>query len=74
MRRQKIVITLGAEDLQDVERIVADRDGTLAIEFVTKIIKPRVDSARDRGHCKPIFEWHRGQPEKVEPPQIKNTE
>ena len=72
MQRQKIVITLGAEDLQDVERIIADRDGALAVEFVRKIIKPRVDDALDKGHCKPIFEWHRGQPEKIKPPPMKD--
>jgi len=68
MQKQKIVITLHAGELQDVERIVADRDGTLAIQFVTNVIKPKVDAARDKGHCKPIFEWHRGQPEKIQPP------
>jgi len=72
MQRQKIVITLSAEDLQEVERIVADRDGNLAVEFVRKIIKPRVDDALDKGHCKPIFEWRRGQPEKIEPPPTKS--
>ncbi|MBN2593099.1 MAG: hypothetical protein JXA81_06305 [Sedimentisphaerales bacterium] len=72
MQRQKIVITLDAKDLQDVERIVADRDGALAVEFVRKVIKPRVDDVLDKGHCKPIFESRRGQPEKIEPPQIKD--
>jgi len=70
MQRQKIVITLGVEDLQEVERIVADRDGTLAVDFVRKIIKPRVDDALDKGHCKPIFEWRHGQAEKIKPPPI----
>ncbi len=74
MQRRKIVITLGAEDLQDVERIVAHRDGALAVDFVRKVIKPRVDDALDKGHCKPIFEWHRGEHMKIEPPLIKSGE
>ncbi len=73
MQRQKIVITLGVEDLQEIERVVNDRDGNLAVEFVRKVIKPRVDDALDKGHCKPIFEWRHGRAEKIEPPPIKDT-
>lgn len=73
MQRQKIVITLRAQDLQDVERIVADGDGALAVQFVTKVVKPQVDMACNKGHCKPIFEWHRGQSEKIQPPPIDSA-
>jgi len=71
MQSEKVVITLGRKDLQDVQRIVLDRDNKMALEFVEKIIKPQVDAALDKGHCKPIFEWRRGQPEKIQPPPIK---
>jgi len=71
MTADKIIITLDAEDLQTIERIVGDRDSKLAVEFVRKIIKLRVDTTLDKGHCKPIFEWRRGQPEKIQPTPIK---
>ena len=70
MHRQKVIITLGAQELQKVERIAVDRDNLRALEFVRKIIKPRVDEPLDKGHCKPIFEWRRGQPVKIEPPPV----
>jgi hypothetical protein len=41
MQRQKIVITLYAEELQNIERITADRDSALAVDFVMKVLKPR---------------------------------
>jgi len=71
MQRQKVIITLGVQEVQKVQRIVLDRDEAMALEFVKKIIKPQVDTALDKGHCKPIFEWRRGQPEKIQPPPIK---
>lgn len=68
---QKISITLDAMDLQNIERIVLDGDKYMALAFVQKTIKPRIDAAWGKGHCKPIFEWRRGQQEKIQPPPIK---
>lgn len=72
MERQNVVISLDAEQLQQVERIVLDDDQQAALTFVRNVIKPAVDNVLNKGHCKPIFEWRRGQPEKIEPPPIKN--
>ena len=70
MQRDKVVITLGAEQLQEVERIVVDRDNLGALEFVKKIVKLQVDAALNKGHCKLVFEWRRGQPVKMEPSPV----
>jgi len=72
MERQNVVISLDIQQLQQVERIAMDDDREMALTFVKNVIKPVVDAALGKGHCKPIFEWRRGQPEKIQPPPIKN--
>jgi hypothetical protein len=70
MERQNVVISLDFQQLQQVERIVLDDDQQAALTFVKNVIKPAVDAVLNKGHCKPIFEWQRGQPEKIQPPPI----
>jgi hypothetical protein len=70
MERQNVVISLDIQQLQQVERIVLDDDQQAALTFVKNVIKPAVDAALGKGHCRPVFEWRRGQPEKVKPPPI----
>jgi len=72
MQNAKVVITLDAQQLQQVERIVLDDDQKMALTFVKNVLKPAVDAALGKGHCKPIFEWRRGQPEKIEPPPVRD--
>ena len=71
MEKQNFVISLGIQELQQVERIVLDDDQQLALTFVKNVIKPAVDAVLGKGHCKPIFEWHRGENMKIAPPPIK---
>ena len=71
MENQNVVISLDVQQLQQVERIVLDDDREKALMFVKNVIKPAVDGVLNKGHCKPIFEWRRGQPEKIEPPPIR---
>jgi len=72
MQNAKVVITLDAQQLQQVESIVLDNDQQAALTFVKNVIKPAVDTLLGKGHCKPVFEWRHSQPEKIQPPPIKN--
>ena len=67
---EKIVITLDAAHLQQIERIALDDDTEMALQFVKNVVKPGVDAVMNRGHCKPTFEWRRDRPIKTEPPPI----
>jgi hypothetical protein len=71
MQDEKVVITLDGQQVQELERIALDDDQQMALVFVKNVIKPAVDAVRGKGHCKPIFEWHRGENIKTEPPPIK---
>lgn len=52
---QTIVITLDAADLQELERILMDRDEKDAFRFLTERIEKKVREAT-RPHCKPPFD------------------
>jgi hypothetical protein len=52
---QRIVITLDAEDLQELERILMDRDEKGALRFLHERIEKKVREAT-RPHCKPPFD------------------
>jgi len=62
------VVRLEERDIQDLEQAVLDRDAQAALEFIEKIVKPRVDEVLKRGHCKPVFEWGSGTGPPVGPP------
>lgn len=71
MQVEKVVITLDGNQVQELERIALDDDHEMALTFVKNVIKPAVDAVLGKGHCKPIFEWHRGENMKIVPPAIK---
>ena len=60
MPEQKVVISLTAADIQRVEQAIVDRDSEAALELLTKVVKPQIDAALYKGHCKPAFEIPRG--------------
>jgi len=51
----KLVITLDAEDLQELERILIDRDAKDALRFLDERIAKKVKVANSP-HCKPPFD------------------
>jgi len=68
MPERVAVIRLEERDIQDLEQAVLDRDAQAALEFIEKIVKPRVDEVLKRGHCKPVFEWGGETPRPAAPP------
>jgi len=52
---QKIIITLDAEDLLELERILVDRDEKEALRFLDERIEKQVREVT-RPHCKPPFD------------------
>jgi hypothetical protein len=52
---QKVVITLDPEDLQELERILIDRDEKDALRFLHERIEKKVHEAT-RAHIRPPFE------------------
>ena len=69
MPSREIAIRLAERDIQDVEQAVLDADEASALDFLRRILKPRVDEALRRTHCKPAFEWGGGeQPRPAGPP------
>ena len=69
----KVVVILTEQDVQAVAQAVMDRDARAALEFLERVLEPRVRAARDKGHCRPVFEWDHGEPLKVQaPPLPKN--
>jgi len=52
---RNIVITLGAEELQELERILIDRDEKEALRFLREHIEKKVNAATRTG-CKPPFD------------------
>jgi len=51
----RLVITLDAKDLQELERILIDQDAKDALRFLDERIAKKVKVA-DRPHCKPPFD------------------
>lgn len=49
---QKVVITLDAEELQELERILMDRDEKDALQFLREHVEKKVEAAT-KAHCKP---------------------
>lgn len=66
MSERKVTVTLGEREIQLVEQAVLDKDAESALEFVRKVVKPRIDQVVNRPHCKPVFEW--GRAESLVPP------
>ena len=62
------MIALSERDIQAVEQAVIDRDGESALHFLARVIRPKVEAALDKGHCKPIFEWGGSDPGVIQPP------
>jgi hypothetical protein len=52
---QRIVVILDARDLQELERILIDRDEKGALRFLHERIEKKVEGAH-KGHCKPPFD------------------
>jgi len=52
---QRIVITLDAEDLQELERILIDRDEKDALRFLHERIEKKVHKTT-KAHCRPPFD------------------
>jgi hypothetical protein len=71
MQDEKVVITLDGKQVQELERISLDDNQQMALTFVKNVVKPAVDAFLGKGHCKPIFEWDRGENIKTEPPPMK---
>jgi len=54
MQSEQVVIAFSAPELQQLERIVMDRDKSMALEFVQKVIKPRLDAINKRQLHRPL--------------------
>lgn len=60
--KEKIVISLSQKEQIELEQIVTDEDEKQALEFLTEVIKKKVDKANAPG-CKPVFEWQGKEPQ-----------
>ena len=54
---RKVTVTLTEREIQLVEQAVLDGDAQAALEFLSEVLKPRMDAVLNRPHCKPTFEW-----------------
>ena len=52
---QRIVVTLDARDLQELERILMDRDEKEALRFLHERLEKKV-KAVTKAHCRPPFD------------------
>jgi hypothetical protein len=52
---QKVVITLDPEDLQELERILMDREEKDALRFLRERFEKKVQKTT-KGHCRPPFD------------------
>jgi len=50
-----IAITLREDDQIRIEQILVDRDGKAALEFLRRVLKPKVERRLKSG-CRPVFE------------------
>jgi hypothetical protein len=50
-------IHFGSREIQDIEQAVLDADEASALDFLQRVLKPRIDEMLKRPHCKPVFEW-----------------
>jgi hypothetical protein len=60
MSERKAVITLHEHHIQAVEQAVVDRDAEAALDLLRTVVKPQIDAALYKGHCKPAFEIEPG--------------
>ncbi len=60
MPEKTVAIILRESDIQRVEQAVLDRDVQAALGLLMMVVKPQIDAALYRGHCKPAFEIERG--------------
>jgi hypothetical protein len=69
MPAREAIIRLAERDIQDVEQAVLDADEASALDFLRRVLKPKVDEMLNRPHCKPEFEWGGGEkPQPQRPP------
>jgi hypothetical protein len=61
MPGREATIRLAERDIQDVEQAVLDADEASALDFLRRVLKPKVDEAICRPRCKPAFEWGGGE-------------
>jgi hypothetical protein len=53
--QQRVVIALDARDIQELQRILMDREGEDALRFLAERVTVKVDEAT-RPRCKPPFD------------------
>jgi len=71
MPERRIVLVLDEIEVQDLERALMDADSQAALEFLRKVLKPKVEKELSRGHCRPFFELDKGGGEViVRPPPV----
>ena len=71
MAEHKVAVVLTEKDIQAVEAAVVDRDAGMALGLLKEVIKPQIDAALTKGHCKPAFEWQAGaEPAALRPPIV----
>jgi len=68
MPAREAIIHLAERDIQDVEQAVLDADEASALDFLRRVLKPKVDEAICRPRCKPVFEWGGEEPRPAGPP------
>jgi hypothetical protein len=68
MPARDVVIHLGEREIQDIEQAVLDADEAAALDFLRRVLKPRIDEMLKRPHCKPVFEWGGETPRPAGPP------
>jgi len=68
MPARDVVIRLGEPEIQDMEQAVLDDDKAAALDFLRRVLKPKVAEALTRPRCKPVFEWGGETPRPAAPP------
>ena len=60
MAERKVLVVLNEMHVQEVTRAVVDRDRDAALALLDTVIKPQMDAALSKGHCRPAFEMKQG--------------
>jgi len=68
MPAREVTIRLAERDIQDIEQAILDADAPSALDFLRRVLKPKVDEMLNRPHCKPEFEWGGETPHPTGPP------
>ena len=50
-----VTLTLDEAEQMQLEEILMDRDEKGALEFLKRVIKPKIE-LQVKGHCRPVFE------------------